>query len=201
MAAIARGACAAAGGQPAHLPLGAGRAASARRWRRSSRRCPGLLLVAGRYEGIDERVVELGIDRESVDRRLCAVRRRAAGAGADRCAGAAAARSAGDERSSVEESFVAGLLDWPHYTRPEVFEGRRVPAVLMSGDHAAIRRWRLEQAFGRTWQRRPELMAEADSRPRRGAHVGRISERTRGCGPRPRRRDDAISSSRSSKSA
>ena len=53
----------------------------------------------------------------------------------------------GDERSSVEDSFVQGLLDWPHYTRPEVFEGRSVPPVLLSGDHADIRRWRLEQAL------------------------------------------------------
>ena len=64
----------------------------------------------------------------------------------------------GDERSSVEESFNAGLLDWPHYTRPELFEGRRVPPVLSSGDHAAIGRWRAQQALGRTWLTRPELI-------------------------------------------
>src|SRR3981081_4495650 len=65
----------------------------------------------------------------------------------------------GDERSSVEESFAAGLLDWPHYTRPEVFAGLPVPPVLLSGNHADIRRWRLKQAVGRTWQRRPGLIA------------------------------------------
>jgi tRNA (guanine37-N1)-methyltransferase len=64
----------------------------------------------------------------------------------------------GDERSSVQDSFGEGLLDWPHYTRPEVFEGQRVPAVLSSGDHAAIERWRLKQSVGRTWLRRPELI-------------------------------------------
>jgi len=68
----------------------------------------------------------------------------------------------GDERSSVEDSFAAGLLDWPHYTRPEVFEGLRVPQVLLSGDHADIRRWRLEQAVGRTWLRRPDLIVKEE---------------------------------------
>jgi tRNA (guanine37-N1)-methyltransferase len=67
----------------------------------------------------------------------------------------------GDERSSVEESFAQGLLDWPHYTRPEIFEGKAVPAVLSSGDHADIRRWRLEQALARTAERRPDLLRTA----------------------------------------
>jgi tRNA (guanine37-N1)-methyltransferase len=66
----------------------------------------------------------------------------------------------GDERSNVEESFVAGLLDWPHYTRPELFEGLAVPPVLMSGNHADIRRWRQEQAVARTRERRPDLLGE-----------------------------------------
>ena len=76
----------------------------------------------------------------------------------------------GDERSSVEESFAAGLLDWPHYTRPEVFEGRAVPQVLSSGNHADIRRWRLKQAVARTWLRRPDLIVEA--RPQRRRRAG-----------------------------
>jgi tRNA (guanine37-N1)-methyltransferase len=63
-----------------------------------------------------------------------------------------------DELSAVEESFVAGLLDCPHYTRPEMYEGMKVPDVLLSGNHEAIRRWRLKQALGRTWQRRPDLI-------------------------------------------
>ena len=58
----------------------------------------------------------------------------------------------------MEESFAAGLLDWPHYTRPEVFEGRAVPAVLSSGNHAHIAKWRLKEAVARTWQRRPDLI-------------------------------------------
>jgi tRNA (guanine37-N1)-methyltransferase len=62
-----------------------------------------------------------------------------------------------DARSSVEESFATGLLDWPHYTRPERFRNLEVPGVLQGGDHERIRRWRLKQALGRTWQRRPDL--------------------------------------------
>jgi tRNA (guanine37-N1)-methyltransferase len=125
---------------------------------------PGLLLVAGRYEGVDERVVRLGIDREvSVGDYVLsggelpaltvidALTRLLPGA-------------LGDERSSAEDSFAQGLLDWPHYTRPEVFEGSGVPPVLLSGDHAQIRRWRLEQAFTRTVERRPELLAKAETR-------------------------------------
>jgi tRNA (guanine37-N1)-methyltransferase len=65
----------------------------------------------------------------------------------------------GDEASAAQESFVGGLLDHPHYTRPEVYEGMPVPPVLLSGNHADIERWRMKQALGRTWSRRPELLA------------------------------------------
>ena len=123
---------------------------------------PGFLLVAGRYEGLDERVVELGIDREvSIGDYVLSGGELPALVLID-----AVARllpgALGDERSNVEESFVAGLLDWPHYTRPEVFEGLAVPPVLMSGNHADIRRWRLEQAVARTLQRRPDLVAKGE---------------------------------------
>ena len=64
----------------------------------------------------------------------------------------------GSEESALQESFSDGLLDWPHYTRPIPIDGHEVPEVLVSGDHAAIRRWRLKQALGRTWLRRPELL-------------------------------------------
>lgn len=64
----------------------------------------------------------------------------------------------GDAESAKQDSFVDGLLDYPHYTRPEVFEGEAVPPVLLSGNHAEISRWRLKQALGRTWQRRPDLL-------------------------------------------
>jgi tRNA (guanine37-N1)-methyltransferase len=121
---------------------------------------PGFVLVAGRYEGLDERVIELGIDRElSIGDYVLSGGELPALVLID-----AVARllpgALGDERSSVEESFAAGLLDWPHYTRPEVFEGRAVPPVLSSGHHADIRRWRLKQAVARTWQRRPDLIVK-----------------------------------------
>jgi tRNA (guanine37-N1)-methyltransferase len=67
----------------------------------------------------------------------------------------------GDRCSNVEESFASGLLEWPQYTRPDVFQGQAVPAVLSSGDHAAIRRWRAVQSVGRTWLKRPELIGRA----------------------------------------
>ena len=126
---------------------------------------PGFLLVAGRYEGLDERVIELGIDREvSVGDYVLSGGELPALVLID-----AVARllpgALGDERSSVEESFVAGLLDWPHYTRPELFEGLAVPSVLLSGNHADIRRWRLEQAVARTRQRRPDLLAQGELAP------------------------------------
>ena len=120
---------------------------------------PGFVLVAGRYEGLDERALALGIDRElSLGDYVLSGGELPALVVID-----AVARllpgALGDERSSVEESFSAGLLDWPHYTRPEVFAGLAVPPVLLSGNHADIRRWRLKQAVGRTWQRRPDLIA------------------------------------------
>jgi tRNA (guanine37-N1)-methyltransferase len=126
---------------------------------------PGLLLVAGRYEGIDERVYELGIDRElSVGDYVLSGGELPALTVID-----AVARllpgALGDERSSGEDSFVAGLLEGPQYTRPEVFEGRAVPTVLLSGDHADIRRWRLARAVERTLRRRPDLLGSGKLAP------------------------------------
>ncbi len=120
---------------------------------------PGLLLVAGRYEGVDERVVELGIDRElSVGDYVLSGGELPALVVID-----AVARllpgALGDARSAQADSFSEGLLDWPHYTRPEVFAGLSVPPVLLSGNHADIQRWRLAQAVARTWRRRPDLIA------------------------------------------
>jgi tRNA (guanine37-N1)-methyltransferase len=118
----------------------------------------GLVLLAGRYEGIDERLLERAVEQEvsvgdfvvsggelpamllmdSIIRRLPGV--------------------LGDPESARQDSFVAGILDCPHYTRPESYRGVRVPEVLLSGNHAAIERWRMKQALGRTWQRRPDLL-------------------------------------------
>ncbi len=126
---------------------------------------PGFVLVAGRYEGLDERVVELGIDREiSLGDYVVSGGELPALLVID-----AVARllpgALGDERSSVEDSFVAGLLDWPQYTRPEVFAGLAVPPVLLSGNHADIQRWRLAQSVERTWRRRPDLIARHELSP------------------------------------
>jgi tRNA (guanine37-N1)-methyltransferase len=122
-------------------------------------RLPGLLLVAGRYEGIDERVIRMEADEAlSVGDYVLSGGELPAMLVVD-----AVARLVpgvlGDENSAVEDSFVDGLLDCPHYTRPETVEGMRVPAVLLSGDHAAIRRWRLKQSLGRTWTLRRELLS------------------------------------------
>lgn len=117
-----------------------------------------MILVAGRYEGIDERVIQSEIDEEwsigdfvlsggelpamtlidSVSRMIPGV--------------------LGHELSAEQDSFADGLLDCPHYTRPEVLDGKRVPEVLLSGNHAKIRQWRLKQSLGRTWLRRPDLI-------------------------------------------
>jgi tRNA (guanine37-N1)-methyltransferase len=118
-----------------------------------------LVLLAGRYEGVDERIVEAEIDEElSLGDFVLSGGEIAAMAVID-----AVTRllpgALGDADSAQQDSFVDGLLDCPHYTRPEEFEGRRVPEVLLSGDHERIRRWRLQQALGRTWERRPELLA------------------------------------------
>ncbi|MGX5173493.1 tRNA (guanosine(37)-N1)-methyltransferase TrmD [Aliikangiella sp. IMCC44653] len=121
-----------------------------------------LVLVSGRYEGIDERFIEQHIDLEislgdfvlsggelgalaiidSVTRLLPSV--------------------LGHEDSALEDSFVDGLLDHPHYTRPEVYQGQSVPKVLLSGNHQHIERWRLKQRLGRTWLRRPDLLQQKE---------------------------------------
>lgn len=121
---------------------------------------PGAILLCGRYEGIDERLIARCVDEEiSLGDFVLSGGELAAMALMDACVRQLPG-ALNDDASAVEESFVDGLLDCPHYTRPEVYEGIRVPDVLLSGNHAAIRRWRLKQALGRTWQRRPELLAD-----------------------------------------
>lgn len=119
-----------------------------------------LVLLAGRYEGVDERLLEQAIDEEcSIGDYVLSGGELAAMVLID-----AVIRLQpgvlGDPESARQDSFTTGLLDHPHYTRPVEIEGRRVPKVLLSGDHAAIARWRLQQALGRTWLRRPELLAQ-----------------------------------------
>lgn len=146
-----------AGGQTLYVGADGGRFTQARAAELAG--LPGLTLLAGRYEGVDERVIEREIDAtisigdyvlsggelpalvviDAVVRLLPGV--------------------LGDAESAGQDSFSHGLLDWPHYTRPEVFEGSATPPVLLSGNHAAIARWRMKQALGRTWRRRPDLLA------------------------------------------
>ena len=122
----------------------------------------GLVLLAGRYEGVDERVLEAEIDEEiSIGDYVLsggelpamvlieALVRYLPGV-------------LGNEDSVKSDSFSAGLLDWPHYTRPEVYGEDQVPPVLLSGHHEEIRRWRMKQALGRTWQKRPELLRDIE---------------------------------------
>lgn len=118
-----------------------------------------LILVAGRYEGVDERVIERDVDEEwSLGDFVLSGGEIAAMALIDAMVRTVPG-ALGHEDSAREDSFADGLLDYPHYTRPEVIDGQGVPSVLLSGDHAAIRRWRRKQALGRTWLRRPEMLA------------------------------------------
>jgi tRNA (guanine37-N1)-methyltransferase len=120
---------------------------------------PGLILVAGRYEGVDERFVEHEIDEQwSIGDYVLSGGELPALVVIDAIARLLPG-TLGSAESAIQESFSDGLLDWPHYTRPASVDGRGVPAVLASGDHAAIGRWRLQQSLGRTWLRRPDLLA------------------------------------------
>jgi tRNA (guanine37-N1)-methyltransferase len=120
---------------------------------------PALTLLCGRYEGVDERLIRRRVDEElSLGNFVLSGGELAAMAVID-----AVVRqlpgALGDGQSAVEESFAGGLLDCPQYTRPEIYAGEGIPEVLLSGHHEQIRRWRLRQALGRTWLRRPELIA------------------------------------------
>lgn len=123
---------------------------------------PALVLVAGRYEGVDERLIESEVDDElSIGDYVLSGGELPALVVIDALARLLPG-ALGDEDSALQDSFMQGLLDYPHYTRPEELDGLRVPAVLLSGDHAAIRRWRMKEALGRTWLRRPELLEKLE---------------------------------------
>jgi len=118
----------------------------------------GMILVAGRYEGIDQRLIDTEIDEEwSIGDYVLSGGELAAMVMID-----AVTRLLpgvlGHEQSAEQDSFTTGLLEHPHYTRPEDIDGMRVPEVLLCGDHAVIARWRLKQALGRTWLQRPDLL-------------------------------------------
>jgi len=119
---------------------------------------PGLIIIAGRYEGIDERIIESYVDEEwSIGDYVLSGGELPALVLID-----AVARMLpgvlGDEQSAQQDSFMQGFLDCPHYTRPEEIDGRSVPDVLLSGNHQNIDEWRLKQSLGRTWLRRPDLL-------------------------------------------
>ena len=151
---------------PAHVILlgPAGRRFTQAAARELARR-PHLVLVCGRYEGVDERVSEQLVDEEmSIGDYVLTGGEPAALVVAD-----AVTRLLpgvlGDEDASARDSFARGLLEHPQYTRPEVFRGSSVPDVLRSGDHGRIARWRTLMSLWRTWQRRPDLLETADLTP------------------------------------
>ena len=119
---------------------------------------PGLVLVAGRYEGVDERLIGRRVDREiSIGDYVTSGGELPAMVLIDAIVRLLPG-SLNDAGSASEDSFSDGLLDWPHYTRPEEWKGERVPEVLLSGNHAAIAKWRRKQSLARTLARRPDLL-------------------------------------------
>ena len=119
---------------------------------------PALVMLCGRYEGVDERLLETEVDEElSLGDYVLSGGELAAMVVIDAMTRLIPG-ALGHEDSAGEDSFSNGLLDCPHFTRPETAAGRQVPEVLLSGDHGAVRRWRLKQALGRTWERRPDLL-------------------------------------------
>ena len=127
--------------------------------------CDALILVAGRYEGVDERLIEAEVDEElSIGDYVLSGGELAAMVVID-----AVTRQLpgvlGHAQSAQEDSYADGLLDCPHYTRPEEYQGKWVPDVLLSGNHELIRRWRLQQALGRTYERRPDLLRDRAMTP------------------------------------
>jgi tRNA (guanine37-N1)-methyltransferase len=121
---------------------------------------PAIILLAGRYEGVDERIIQNEVDEEwSIGDYVVSGGELPAMVVVDSLTRQLPG-ALGDEDSAEQDSFVEGLLDCPHYTRPEAYHDSSVPAVLLSGDHEAIRRWRLKQSLGRTWERRPDLLEQ-----------------------------------------
>ena len=121
---------------------------------------PGVVLLAGRYEGVDERLVSRAVDEEiSIGDYVLSGGELAAMVLMDSIVRQLPG-TLGDAESASQDSFVSGLLDCPHYTRPEAYGEVAVPPVLLSGNHSEIARWRLKQALGRTWQRRPDLLEQ-----------------------------------------
>ena len=145
---------------------------------------PALVMLCGRYEGVDERLLETEVDEElSLGDYVLSGGELAAMVVIDAMARLIPG-ALGHEDSAGADSFSHGLLDCPHFTRPETVGGRRVPEVLLSGDHGAVRRWRLKQALGRTWERRPDLLHGRALDPEERALLDEyVSERVAPAGP------------------
>ncbi|MCI0400502.1 MAG: tRNA (guanosine(37)-N1)-methyltransferase TrmD [Gammaproteobacteria bacterium] len=117
-----------------------------------------LVLLSGRYEGVDERIIQTEIDEEwSIGDYVLTGGEIAAMVVIDALT-RTVPHALGHEHSACDDSFFNGLLEYPHFTRPEEIDGLRIPAILLSGDHQAIERWRRKQALGRTWMKRPDLI-------------------------------------------
>ncbi len=130
-----------------------------------ARQLGSMILLTGRYEGVDERIIDAVVDEEwSLGDYVLSGGELAAMVVIDGVA-RLLPEALGHPESSQQDSFSEELLDYPHYTRPAEIDNRRVPEVLLSGDHEAIRLWRLKQALGRTWQRRPDLLAKRKLTP------------------------------------
>ncbi len=148
---------------------------------------PGLILLCGRYEGIDERAIQAEVDAElSIGDYVLSGGEFAALVVIDAVA-RLQPKVLGDAQSAAQDSFGEGLLDWPHYTWPREFEGCQVPEVLLSGDHGRIAAWRLKQALGRTFERRPEWLEARGLSPREREL---LEEYLQECGKGPRESGD-----------
>jgi len=139
-----------------------------------------LALLCGRYEGIDERLLDAEVDEEwSLGDYVLSGGELAAMAVIDACVRLLPG-ALGHDDSALQDSFTEGLLDCPHYTRPEVVAGRTVPAELLTGHHAQIDRWRRREALGRTWERRPDLLARLALEPEDAALLDEYRRLRRG---------------------
>jgi len=145
----------------------------------------GFVLVAGRYEGIDERVIETCVDEEiSLGDFVLSGGEVAALAIVDSVIRLLPG-ALGAAESAEQDSFMNGLLDYPHYSRPDVIDEMAVPDVLLSGDHARIARWREKQALGRTWERRPDLLEKLTLSVAQRALLDEYKRERSGCSNRP----------------
>src|SRR5690606_18412845 len=135
---------------------------------------PGMILVAGRYEAIDQRLLDRHVDEEIAIGDFVVSGGELPAMMPIDAMGRQLPAAMNHEQSAACDSFADGLLDCPHYTRPEVFEGVPVPEVLLSGHHAQIARWRRDQALRATLQRRPDLIARARAQGRLSAEDERV---------------------------